>query len=250
MARRQSLTSEERAIYEWQLWISDLGVAGQEKLKSASVLITRVGGVGGQAAYQLAAAGIGKLILAHAGNIKSSDLNRQILMTHAEIGQPRMRSIVRRLKDLNPRLEIDACDENVSETNVARLVAGADIIVDCAPRFEERFLLNRESVLQQKPLIEAAMFELELSLTTFIPGQTPCLACLYPEIPPHWRREFPVLGAVAGTVGCLAAMEVIKLICGIGQPLCGRMLLMDLGDMSFRTVTLKRNPQCAVCKTV
>ncbi|HUG19858.1 MAG TPA: HesA/MoeB/ThiF family protein, partial [Planctomycetaceae bacterium] len=209
-----SLTDEERAIYEWQIWVDDFGEAGQEKLKGASVLVSRVGGLGSVVAYELAAAGIGKLVLAHAGNIKPSDLNRQLLMTHAGLGTPRVESAARRLKELNPRLEVIAVNENMNEGNAAKLVEQVDLIVDCAPMFEERLTMNREAVRQHKPLVECAMYDLEASLTTVIPGQTPCVACLCPEPPPVWKREFPVFGAVSGTVGCLAAMEAIKVLAG------------------------------------
>ena len=241
------LTEEERAIYEWQIWVDGLGEAGQAKLKASSALISRVGGLGGPLAQSLAAAGIGKLVLAHAGNTKPSDLNRQILQTHDQLGKSRVESCRRRLLDLNPRLEVEVVAENVTEENVARLVGAADVVFDCAPLFRERLLLNRECVRLGKPLIDAAMFELEGQLTTIIPGQTPCLACLYPEIPPGWKREFPVIGAVSATVANLAALEGIKLIAGFGELLTGKLLIFDARTMAFRKIALKRNPDCPVC---
>ena len=241
------LTEEERAIYEWQIWVDGLGEAGQAKLKASTALISRVGGLGGPLAQSLAAAGIGKLVLAHAGNTKPSDLNRQILQTHDQLGKSRVESCRRRLLDLNPRLEVEVVAENVTEENVARLVGAADLVFDCAPLFRERLLLNRECVRLGKPLIEAAMFELEGQLTTIIPGQTPCLACLYPEIPPGWKREFPVIGAVSATVANLAALEGIKLIAGFGELLTGKLLIFDARTMAFRKIALKRNPDCPVC---
>lgn len=241
------LTDEERAIYEWQMLVPDFGEAGQRKLKGAAVLVSRAGGVGGLVAYQLAAAGIGKLIIAHAGRIKPSDLNRQLLMNHAGIGQSRIASIERKLLELNPRLKFVGVDENVNTDNVAGLVDQADVVVDCAPLFVERFTMNDEAVRQRKPLVECAMYELEAQLTTIIPGQTPCLRCLCPQAPPSWTRQFPVFGAVSGSVACLAAMETIKLIAGIGQPLLGRMLRFDLRDMSFHTLHVQANPSCPCC---
>ena len=139
--------------------------------------------------------------------------------------------------------------ENVSEANVARLVGSVDLVVDAAPRFEERLLLNREIVRQGKVMVECAMYEMEGSITTIVPGKGPCLACLYPAPPKEWKREFPVLGAVAGMIGCLGALEVVKVVAGMGRTLCGRMVLCDLGEMDFRTVELKKNSECAVCKT-
>ena len=243
----EPLTDEERGVYEWQIWLPDLGESGQQKLKDASVLVSRVGGVGSVVAYELAAAGVGKMILAHAGNVKPSDLNRQLLMTHDWIGKPRIESIERRLRELNPRLEIVPVAENISEENAQRLVQQCDLIVDCAPLFNERFAMNRQAVLQNKPIIECAMYEMEAHLTTIIPQRTPCLQCIFPEDPPTWKREFPVLGAVSGTVACMGAVEAVKVIAGIGEPLAGRLLRMDLRRMTFHTMNVARRKDCKVC---
>jgi molybdopterin/thiamine biosynthesis adenylyltransferase len=241
------LTDDERALYEWQMWVPGVGEEGQRRLKGASVLISRVGGLGALVALELAAAGVGKLVLAHAGNVQPSDLNRQLLQTHDHIGKPRMDSIVRRLRELNPRCEIVGIAENVCPANAATLVAQADIVVDAAPLFEERLALNAAAVQAGKPMVECAMHALEASVTTFVPGKTGCLACYVPEVPPDWKRQFPVFGAVSGTAACIGAMEVIKLITGIGEPLCGELLSMDLATMQFRKVRLPRRSDCAVC---
>ena len=242
------LSDIEREVYSWQTTVDGFGEEGQRKLKNASVLISRIGGLGGLAAYELAAAGIGRLILAHAGDLKPPDLNRQLLMTHDALGTSRTDCAVKRLQDLNPRLKIEAVNENINDDNVAGLVAEADVVVDCAPLFEERFPMNRESVRQGKPLVECAMFEMEAHITSFMPGKTGCLRCLYPEKPDYWQRRFPVFGAVSGMVGCLGAMEAIKVICGLGKPLYNRLLTCDLRDMTFKTVNLRANPDCLVCR--
>ena len=244
---RHPLTAEEKDVYEWQMWIPDLGEEGQQRLKDASVMVSRVGGVGSVVAYELAAAGIGKLVLAHAGNVKPSDLNRQLLMTHDWIGKPRIESIRRRLLDLNPRLEIVAVAENVSEDNAADLVQQCDLIVDCAPLFPERFAMNRQAILQKKPLVECAMYEMEAHITTVIPGQSPCLQCIFPEDPPTWKRQFPVLGAVSGTVACMGAVEAVKVLAGLGDPLTGRLLRMDLRRMTFQIMNVSRRQCCPIC---
>lgn len=246
----RQLTDEERAVYEWQMWVPGFGEAGQESLAGASVLVSRVGGLGSVVAYELAAAGVGKLVLAHGGNVKPSDLNRQLLMTHDWLGKPRVESAARRLKDLNPRLEIVAEPSNVNEHNAGRLVEQADVVIDCAPLFPERYLMNREAIAQNKPLVECAMYELEAQITTIAPGQTPCLRCLHPEAPPAWKREFPVFGAVSGTIGCLAAMEAIKVISGLGEPLHGRMLSFDMRDMTTTTRRIRRDPECPECGVI
>src|SRR4051794_8162330 len=180
-----------------------LGEAGQRKLKAASVLITRVGGVGGAAAYYLAAAGVGKLLLAHAGPIRLPDLNRQILMTTNGIGELRVDSAARRLRELNPNVEVETINGNVSPQNVDELVKRVDLVLDAAPLFEERLALNEQVVWQRKAMVECAMYDFDLQLTTILPGQTPCLACLHPDPPTQWKREFPVFGAVAGVVGTM-----------------------------------------------
>ena len=242
-----ALTPDERNLYAWQLDVPGFGEAGQEKLKAATVLVTRVGGVGGAAATSLAAAGVGRLILAHAGPLRPDDLNRQTLMTHDWIGKPRVQSAARRLKELNPRLEVEAVEENVVEANAARLVGKADLVVGAAPLFAERLLLNRECLRQKKPLVDAAMYGMEIRVTGVRPGMSPCLACLYPEEPAGWNRRFPVFGAVAHAAGALGAAEAIKLLAGLGEPLAGRMLCGDLRDMTFRTVRLSRRPSCPAC---
>jgi len=244
------LTDDERARYEWQIWSAGVGEEGQRKLKAASVLVSRIGGVGGTAAYYLAAAGVGRLVLAHAGTIRPSDLNRQLLMTTDRLGTSRVESAVERIQQLNPQVEVVPIAENVSDANAARLVGQADIIIDAAPRFSERLAMNREAVRQRKPMIDAAMYEFDLQLTTIVPGRSPCLACLYPEEPPHWRREFPVFGAVSGVVGALAAVEAIKLLTGVGDVLAGTLLCFDLRTMEPRRIPVARDPQCAVCGNV
>lgn len=241
------LSGIEREIYSWQTTVEGFGEEGQRKLKNASVMVSRIGGLGGLVAYELAAAGVGKLILAHGGDLKPSDLNRQLLMKAEALGSSSVDCAVERLNELNPRLEIIALPENVSESNVSDLVSEADVVVDCAPLFEERYLMNREAFKQEKPLVECSMFEMEAHITSFKPGSTGCLQCLYPEKPDYWQRRFPVFGAVSGMVGCLGAMEAIKIISGLGDPLFGRLLTCDLKSMKFHQVRLQPCSECPVC---
>lgn len=233
------LTLEEQEIYSWQMDVRDFGHAGQLRLKNASVLISRVGGLGSVVAYELAAAGIGRLILAHAGDVQPSDLNRQLLMTHDWIGKPRIESATRRLKQLNPRLEIVSIAENITPENADRLVAMADCVVDAAPMFQERLAMNDAAQRRSIPVVEAAMYELDATLTVIHPPDTATFRDWVPGVPPSWKRRFPVFGAVSGTVGSLAAMEAIKLIAGFGEPLKNRLLRLDLRTMRFHTVQLK-----------
>lgn len=247
MSGFSDLSDEERALYEWQLWVDGFGEAGQRRLKNSSVFVSRCGGVGGTLAMYLAVAGVGRLILAHAGNLRENDLNRQVLMSHAGCGRSRVEQAAERLRQLNPYVDVVAFDENVDDGNVSRLVREAEVIASCAPLFPERLALNRAAIDQRKPLVDCGMYELEAQLTTIVPGRSPCLACLYPTPPAAWKRQFPVFGAVAGVIGSLGAIEVLKLLAGFGKPLTGRMLLCDLADLSFRTIQLRRNESCAVC---
>lgn len=243
----EPLTDEEKAIYDWQIDVRDFGVEGQTRLKNSSALVSRIGGLGGSVALELAAAGIGKLILAHAGEVKPSDLNRQILMSYDDIGKSRVEAARRRLLDLNPRLEIEAVNENMSGDNAASLVEKVDIVFDCAPMFEERFAMNRECIRQGKPMIDAAMFSMEGQVTTIIPGETACLQCIYPKLPSAWKRKFPVFGAVSCAAACFAAMEGIKVLSGMGPSLNGKMLFFDMRGMAMRKVSVARRVDCPVC---
>jgi molybdopterin/thiamine biosynthesis adenylyltransferase len=249
MGLGRPLTDAERERYQWQMWVPGLGEEGQRCLKGASVLVSRVGGVGGCVAYELAAAGVGRIVLAHAGNLRLNDLNRQLLMTTDAVGSPRADLAARRLRELNPTIEVEPVAENVTAANIERLVGGVDLVVACAPTFAERLLMNAAAVRQAKPLVDCAMYDMQVQVTTVVPGRTPCLACLYPAEPPHWKREFPVLGAVSGVVGCLGAVEAIKVLTKLGEPLLGRMLLAELGDMTFQRVALRRRSDCPVCSS-
>ncbi|MCA9184601.1 MAG: HesA/MoeB/ThiF family protein [Pirellulaceae bacterium] len=242
------LTEEERATYEWQMWVSDFGEEGQQKLRDASVLVSRVGGLGSVVAYELAAAGVGQLVLAHAGNIKHSDLNRQLLMTYDGLGTSRVASARQRLLELNPRIDITAVEENITDDNAQRLVEKVDLVVDCAPLFEERYAMNAAAFAQGKPIVECGMYELEGHITTMAAGCSPCLRCLYPDVSATWRRQFPVFGAVSGTLGCIAAMEAIKVIAGFGEPLWGRLLTYDLRTVEFRQIKISRRADCQYCR--
>ena len=241
------LTDAEREVYSWQTTVAGFGEEGQRRLKAATVMVSRIGGVGGLVAYELAAVGVGRLVLAHAGKLKPSDLNRQLLMRHDALGQARIDTAVESLKALNPRLEIVAVPGNVTAANAAKLVGQADVVVDCAPLFEERFAMNAACVRLAKPMVECAMYETEAHITSFAPGRTGCLRCLYPEEPDDWKRRFPVIGAVSGAVGCFGAMEAIKIITGLGEPLFNRLVTCDLLAMTFNSVRLQQRSDCPVC---
>ena len=241
------LTPTEVERYRRQMMLPGLGEAGQRQLKNTTALVTGVGGLGGTAALYLAVAGVGKLILVRGGNLQRDDLNRQVLMTDDWVGKPRVFKAKETLERLNPDIEIEAVCEYVSADNIDALVQDADIALDCAFDFKERDLLNAACVRWEKPAIEAAMNAMEAYLTTIVPGQTPCLTCIFPEKPEWDRWGFGVLGAVSGTLACLAALEAIKLITGLGEPLLGKLMTMDLARTEFAKRRPYHDPNCPVC---
>ncbi|MFG6095871.1 HesA/MoeB/ThiF family protein [Leptothoe sp. ISB3NOV94-8A] len=242
-----SLSPTELERYRRQMMLPGLGEAGQRQLKNTTALVTGVGGLGGTAALYLAVAGVGKLILVRGGNLQRDDLNRQILMTDDWVGKPRVFKAQETLHNLNPDIEIEAVCEYVRDNNIGVLVQQADIALDCAFDFKERDLLNSACVRWQKPMVEAAMNSMEAYLTTIVPGHTPCLTCLFPEKPDWDRWGFGVLGAVSGTLACLAALEAIKLITGLGEPLLGQLLTMDLARAEFAKRRSYHDPNCPTC---
>lgn len=242
------LSDEEQATYEWQMWTEGVGESGQEILKNSTVFVSRCGGLGSVVAYELAAAGVGTLVLAHAGNVKHSDLNRQLLMTHDWLGKPRIESAERRLKELNPHIEIIGLQSNVDDQVAQEWIPRVDVCVGAAPLFEERYAMNAACVESGVPFVDCAMFDMEASITTFPAGGNPCLRCITPEKPEYWKREFPVFGATSGTVACMGAIEAIKLLTGVGKTLENRMLRFNLKDMSFHEFSLNHVERCPNCR--
>jgi molybdopterin/thiamine biosynthesis adenylyltransferase len=244
----QDLTDADRAKYGRQLTIPGFGEAAQRRLKNSSALVARCGGLGGTVAYYLAAAGIGRLTLMHGGNLTRTNLNRQILMTEDWVGRPRAEKIRQSLQAFNPDVKLTVVPADPTDANIDDYAARVDVLCDCPPTFEERFVLNRASVRHKKPLIEAAMNGMEGQLTVIVPGMTPCLHCLWPGVPPDWcGASFPVLGAVSGALGCLAAIEAIKVLTGFGEPLVGELLVFDTERHDYRKIKVHRSPDCPVC---
>lgn len=232
------LTDSERARHGWQMTVPGVGEDGQRRLKGASVLISRVGGVGGCAAQQLAAAGVGRLILMHGGDIGISDLNRQILMNTAALGSSRVECAAASLRALNPNITIEVVPQHPTPELALHHAAGVDVVVSAAPLFEERHALHDAAETHGIPCVEAAMFEMEGYVTTVHPPRTPRYRDWCPQKPAWWTRRFPVFGAVAGTIGSLAAVEVIKILTGIGKPLHGNLLAIDFREGRARQVAL------------
>lgn len=242
------LNERELERYRRQLMLGGFTLDHQGRLKEASALVAGIGGLGGTAALYLAMAGIGKLVLAHYGNLTLSNMNRQVLMKHDRIGQERVGQARKTIHEVNPDVKIEIYNERTTVDNVDVLLSGASIALSARPNFQERRLLNNACVDFGIPLVEAAMNGMEGYLFNIIPGVTPCLNCLYPEDDPAWDElEFPVLGAVSGTLGCMMALEAIKLVTGFGRPLLRQMLVFNTVDMDFRKLRIEKDNGCYVC---
>jgi molybdopterin/thiamine biosynthesis adenylyltransferase len=219
----------------------------QERLKNSSALIAGVGGLGGTAALYLAAAGIARLVLAHAGTVTLSNMNRQILMRN-RIGESRVVEAKKTIQEMNPDVLIEIFDERITDQSAARLIDTAQIALSARPNFEERRILNKACIEKGIPMIEAAMNGMEGYIFNVIPRVGSCVHCVYPEDDPSWKElGFPVLGAVSGMLGCIMALETIKLLTGYGKPLLSEMLVYNTIDMDFRKVKIPRNEECPVC---
>jgi len=241
-----NLTPEERERYDRQMGPGVLSEEGQLRLKSSTVLVTRVGGMGGPAAQMLAMAGVGNVIIAHGGDMISPDLNRQVLGSEHALGRPRAVEFAAYLRTMNRLVNIESMDHEPDDDEAAELAARCDVILSCPPTFTERLRLNRAAVSAGTPFIDAAQWGMTGTLIVVRPGETACLQCVYPEEPP-FEEFFPVVGAISCAVGALAALEAIKILSHTGSPLFGKLLTYD-GFVGRPTmVDLKQNPACPVC---
>jgi len=245
------LSKEEIQRYSRHLIMPEVGLEGQLKLKRASVLTIGTGGLGAPLGLYLAAAGVGHLGLVDFDIVDSSNLQRQVTFTTADVGKPKSEAAKARLSALNPAIEITAYETRLTSENALQLFRDYDIIVDGTDNFPTRFLVNDACVLLGKPNVYGSIFRFEGQATVFGYPDGPCYRCLYPEPPPPGLvpscAEGGVLGVLPGIVGSIQAMETIKLILGTGDPLVGRLLLFDALAMRFRELKLKKNPDCAIC---
>ncbi len=240
------LTADERQRYSRQIGPGVLSVRGQQLLKGSTALITRVGGIGGPAAQMLTMAGVGRVIIAHGGDLISPDLNRQVLASEAGLDQPRAPAFAERLRSINRFVEIEAIDYEPDDDQALELARRCDIILACPPTFEERLRLNRAAVQAAIPLIDAAQWGMSGTLAVYRPGHTACLQCVYPETPP-FEELFPVVGAISSAIGSLAALEAIKILSDTGKPLWGKMFTYDAYHGHVGTVQLARRDDCPCC---
>jgi molybdopterin/thiamine biosynthesis adenylyltransferase/rhodanese-related sulfurtransferase len=248
----RGLAAEQRARYSRHLLIPEVGEEGQLKLLDSKVLLIGAGGLGSPASLYLAAAGIGRLGIVDADVVDSSNLQRQVIHSTAGLGEPKVQSAKAAVEALNPDVEVVAYEERLTSENVDRILAdGWDVIVDGADNFPTRYLVNDASVWHGIPVVHGSIFRFEGQVTVFKPGDGPCYRCLFPQPPPAELApscaEGGVLGVLPGIVGSLQTNEALKLALGIGDPLIGRLLLVDALEPSFTEVVLRRDPECPVC---
>ena len=251
------LTNEQILRYSRHLILPEVGMAGQKKLMAASVLIIGAGGLGCPIALYLTAAGIGRLGLVDFDVVDRTNLQRQILYGESVVGVPKVEAAAERLKDLNPDVEIETYPERLTSENALQIMSDYDIIIDGTDNFPTRYLTNDAAVILGKPYIYGSIFRFEGQVSVFLSrpfngfDRGPCYRCLFPSPPPPGAvpscAEGGVLGVLPGILGALQAAEAIKLIVGIGEPLIGKLMLIDTLKMEFRTVRIRRNPNCPVC---
>jgi adenylyltransferase/sulfurtransferase len=247
------LSNEEISRYSRHLILPEVGMEGQQKLKAAKVLCVGTGGLGAPLALYLAAAGVGTLGLVDFDTVDASNLQRQIIHSTATVGKLKVDSAELMLKGLNPFMNVVKHNTMLTSANALEIFKDYDIIADGTDNFQTRYLVNDACVLTGKPNAYGSIFRFEGQASVFATEEGPCYRCLYPEPPPPGLvpscAEGGVLGILPGLVGIIQATEVIKLILGIGDSLAGRLLLVDALSMNFRTLKLRKNPECPACGT-
>ena len=247
-----AFSNEQLERYSRHIILKDVGVKGQKKLLNAKVLIIGAGGLGAPAAMYLAAAGVGTLGIADADVVDLSNLQRQIIHSTADIGKPKVESARETIEALNPDVQVVTYHEFVSSENILDLIRDYDFILDGTDNFPAKFLINDACVMAEKPFCHAGIIRFTGQLMTYVPGEGPCYRCVFKNPPPKDAvptcRQAGVIGAMAGVIGCLQAMETVKFITGAGELLTGKLLTYDALSNNFRTVRLpKADPNCPVC---
>jgi len=247
------LSKDEILRYSRHLIMPEVGMEGQLKLKQAKVLCIGAGGLGSPLALYLGAAGVGKLGIVDFDVVDFTNLQRQVIHGTSDVGRAKLDSARDTLLEINPNVEIETFATRLSSDNARDIFREYDIVADGTDNFPTRYLVNDACVLLGKPNVYASIFRFEGQASIFYAEQGPCYRCLYPEPPPPGLvpscAEGGVLGVLPGIMGCIQAMETIKLILGRGEPLIGRLLLFDALGMKFRELKLRKNPDCPICGT-
>jgi adenylyltransferase/sulfurtransferase len=248
-----ALSNEEVLRYSRHLILPDVGLDGQRKLKAGRILLIGAGGLGSPLALYLAAAGVGTLGLVDFDVVDVSNLQRQVLHGTKDVGRPKLDSARDRIHDVNPHVHVEAYETRLTSENALDIIRDYDVVIDGTDNFATRYLTNDACVLLGKPNVYGSIFRFEGQASVFAVEEGPCYRCLFPEPPPPGMvpscAEGGVLGVLPGLVGTIQATEGIKLLLGVGEPLVGRLLLIDALTMRFRTVRLRKDPDCPACGT-
>jgi sulfur-carrier protein adenylyltransferase/sulfurtransferase len=245
------LTVDEVRRYSRHLIIPDVGMAGQKRLKNAKVLCVGAGGLGSPALMYLAAAGVGTLGVIDFDVVDESNLQRQIIHGQSDVGRPKAESAAASIKEINPLVEVVVHNEPLSNDNVMDIFAGYDLIVDGTDNFATRYMVNDAAVLLGKPYVWGSIYRFDGQASVFWAEHGPCYRCLYPEPPPPGMvpscAEGGVLGVLCASIGSIQVNEAIKLLTGIGEPLVGRLMIYDALEMTYRSVKVRKDPECPLC---
>ena len=247
-----AFTNEQLERYSRHIILKEVGVKGQKKLLNSKVLIIGAGGLGAPAALYLAAAGVGTIGIADADEVDLSNLQRQVIHTTADIGKPKVESARETMEAINPDVKVVTYYDFIAADNIMDIIQDYDFILDGTDNFPAKFLINDACVMAKKPFCHAGIIRFQGQLMTYVPGEGPCYRCIFQEPPPKDAvptcKQAGVIGAMAGVIGCLQAMEAIKYITGAGELLTGYLLTYDALTMQFRKVKLpKRVASCGVC---
>jgi adenylyltransferase/sulfurtransferase len=245
------LSAEEMVRYSRHLLLPEVGLEGQRTLKSGSVLIVGIGGLGTPAATYLAAAGVGRIGLVDLDVIEKSNLQRQVLYSESDLGADKVEVAAKRLRAINPNVSVEPRKLTLSSSNALELLKDYDVVIDGTDNFPTRYLLNDACVLLGKPDIYASIFRFDGQASVFYARKGPCYRCLFPEPPPPDAvpscADGGVLGVLPGIMGSIQAAQAISLLLGTGEPLVGRLLVFSAVDCTFTELHIKKNPQCPVC---
>ena len=244
-------TDEQIERYSRHIMLPEVGGSGQQKMLEARVLLLGAGGLGSPAAYYLAAAGIGNLGIVDFDQVDLSNLQRQIIHSTERIGMLKTESAKKTIQALNPDVNVTLYNEKMDSSNIMSLIKDYDYVVDGSDNFPTRYLVNDACVMKNKTLIHGSIYRFEGQVTVFKPGDGPCYRCLYPEPPPPGMvpncQEGGVLGVLAGVIGNLQVVEVLKLVLGIGKTLVGKLLIYDALNTEFRNLRLRKDANCPIC---
>jgi len=242
------LTNDDLTRYERQILYTDFGEKGQKRLKQSHVVVAGLGGLGCSASVYLTCAGVGHATLIDFDRVELSNLNRQILHYEEDIGVGKPFSAAQKLAKLNSSIEVTPIFKEITERNAREIIKGANLVIDGMDNFKTRFIINKACVAEGVPFIHGGVNGLFGEVTTIIPGRTPCLACIFPEVP-HKKVSLPVFGVTPALIAILQVTEAIKLLAGFGSLLTGKMLYFNGDTMDFTFRNLVKNENCEVCGT-